>query len=185
MAKEEIVAGLQRGLAKGQSLEAAMMSFYNAGYLKEDIEDAARFLQNPQLQQSSSPMSSVTQPVTQPQQTTQQPQTVQPQQTQVQTQPVTQPQQTTQQPSTTQQPKQMPWQQKQPIQSLPGQQPIATVQKVSAYGKKPSSLWTAITFILIFFLLALIGALIAIFLFREEIINFLNEVFLPLIKIRS
>jgi len=45
MTSEEIVEGLKSGLAKGESLREAMMSFYNAGYKKEDIEQAARILQ--------------------------------------------------------------------------------------------------------------------------------------------
>ncbi|MEM3091308.1 MAG: hypothetical protein QXD05_01110 [Candidatus Pacearchaeota archaeon] len=49
MVKEEIVEGLKMALSKGESLEKAMMSFFNAGYLKEDIEDAARYLQAPKL----------------------------------------------------------------------------------------------------------------------------------------
>ena len=45
MPKEEIVEGLKAALSKGESLEKAMMSFYNAGYSKEDIEEAAGALQ--------------------------------------------------------------------------------------------------------------------------------------------
>lgn len=58
MVKEEIVEGLKYAVAKGESLPKAMMSFYNAGYLKKDVEEAARALQAPQLPQ--------TQQVTQP-----------------------------------------------------------------------------------------------------------------------
>lgn len=41
MVKEEIVSGLRQAISKGEPLEKAMMSFYNAGYKKEDIEEAA------------------------------------------------------------------------------------------------------------------------------------------------
>jgi hypothetical protein len=41
MAKEELVEGLKVAVSKGEPLETAMMSFYNAGYKKEDIEAAA------------------------------------------------------------------------------------------------------------------------------------------------
>ena len=44
MVNQEIVEGLRLALSRGYSLENAMMSFYNAGYKKEDIEDAAREL---------------------------------------------------------------------------------------------------------------------------------------------
>ena len=50
MVNEEIVAGLRLALSKGESLKQAMTSFYSAGYSKQEIEDAARALQNPELQ---------------------------------------------------------------------------------------------------------------------------------------
>src|SRR3989338_242844 len=44
MVKEDIVRGLEGAMAKGETLEHAMYSFYNAGYKKEEVEDAARSL---------------------------------------------------------------------------------------------------------------------------------------------
>jgi len=44
MSNEFILEGLKNALNKGQSLKDAMMSFYNAGYKKEEIEKAARQL---------------------------------------------------------------------------------------------------------------------------------------------
>lgn len=44
MVKEEILGGLRLALSKGESLKQAMMSFYSAGYKKQDIEEAARTL---------------------------------------------------------------------------------------------------------------------------------------------
>ena len=44
MVNHEIVEGLRLALSRGYSLENAMMSFYNAGYMKNDIEEAAREL---------------------------------------------------------------------------------------------------------------------------------------------
>jgi len=59
MAKEDIVEGLRYALAKGETLDKAMMSFFNSGYTKEEIEDAARILQAPQtfptVQQPTNP----------------------------------------------------------------------------------------------------------------------------------
>lgn len=52
MVREELVEGLKYAISKGENLPKAMMSFYNAGYLKEDIEEAARFLQSPQPPQT-------------------------------------------------------------------------------------------------------------------------------------
>ncbi|MFA4953145.1 MAG: hypothetical protein WC584_02905 [Candidatus Pacearchaeota archaeon] len=54
MVREDIAAGLKNAISKGESLRQAMMSFYKAGYIKEDIEDAARFIQNEQAQQRMS-----------------------------------------------------------------------------------------------------------------------------------
>ena len=45
MIKEGIYEGLKQAVSKGESLEKAMYSFFNAGFIKEDIEDSARALQ--------------------------------------------------------------------------------------------------------------------------------------------
>lgn len=48
----EILEGLRNATDRGESLKDAMMSFFNAGYSKTEIEDAARVLQaerNPAL----------------------------------------------------------------------------------------------------------------------------------------
>jgi hypothetical protein len=45
MSNEDIAGGLKSALARGESLEQAMTTFYNAGYSKEDIEWAAKSLQ--------------------------------------------------------------------------------------------------------------------------------------------
>lgn len=45
MSNEDIVGGLKSALERGESFQRAMMSFYSAGYKKEDIEWAARSLQ--------------------------------------------------------------------------------------------------------------------------------------------
>jgi len=42
LTNQEILGGLKAALDRGQSLKQAMMSFYQAGYKKEEIEDAAR-----------------------------------------------------------------------------------------------------------------------------------------------
>jgi|SRR3989344_1638401 len=46
MVNEEILGGLVSALSRGESLEKAMFSFYNAGYGKNDIEEATRELYN-------------------------------------------------------------------------------------------------------------------------------------------
>jgi hypothetical protein len=42
MVNEEIIGGLISALSRGEPLQQAMMTFYNAGYKKEDIEEAAK-----------------------------------------------------------------------------------------------------------------------------------------------
>ncbi len=51
MVNKEILGGLKSALERGQSLKQAMMSLYNAGYIKQEIEEAARALQLEQQQQ--------------------------------------------------------------------------------------------------------------------------------------
>jgi len=127
MVKEEIVAGLKYAIAKGENLPNAMMSFYNAGYSKQDIEEAARVLQ-------ASPLP--------------------------QTQPTLSIQQQTQQPI-------------QPTQQSPV--PMIT-QRVSAYGGKPKSRGKALILVLVLFLVILFGILIAVFLFRDQLADFLGNI---------
>jgi hypothetical protein len=53
---EEIFGGLKVAIERGESLKKAMMTFYNAGYKKEEIEEAAQYLsQVPVAVQSSAP----------------------------------------------------------------------------------------------------------------------------------
>lgn len=42
---KDILGGLKSALTRGYSLEEAMLSFFNAGYKREEIEEAARTLQ--------------------------------------------------------------------------------------------------------------------------------------------
>ena len=41
---EEIFGGLKSAVERGESLQKAMMTFYRAGYKKEEIEEAAKYL---------------------------------------------------------------------------------------------------------------------------------------------
>ena len=55
---DEILEGLRQAISKGESLKDAMQSFYNAGYLKKDIEDAARrFQYSEQTEKFNKPIS--------------------------------------------------------------------------------------------------------------------------------
>jgi len=42
LTNQEILGGLKAAIERGQNLKEAMMTFYQAGYKKEEIEDAAR-----------------------------------------------------------------------------------------------------------------------------------------------
>jgi len=55
MPKEDILEGLKLSVQQGHSLQEAMQSFYNAGYAKEDIENAARELISLQNQENYQP----------------------------------------------------------------------------------------------------------------------------------
>lgn len=46
MVSIEIVEGIKQAVKRGDSLKQAMMSFFNAGYDREEIQDAARVVQN-------------------------------------------------------------------------------------------------------------------------------------------
>ena len=132
MVKEEILAGLKYAIAKGEPLAEAMMSFYNAGYLKKDVEEAARALQISQLPQ--------TQPLQQP------------------TQPVKQ-----------------PLQQQVQLKQIP-RAPVRVIQRVSEYKERPKILGKAIIIMLVLFLVFLLGILVTVFLFREELANFIGNI---------
>ena len=46
MVKDELVEGIKRGMAGGETMEVSMNTFYNAGYPKGDIEEAAMAVQS-------------------------------------------------------------------------------------------------------------------------------------------
>lgn len=188
MVREDILGGLRTALVRGQTLRQSMMSFYNAGYVKQEIEEAAKALQaeknqpvQPQFSQTPGQTAPIFQRTNLMVEDSGEPkeilsQTAQPVQPQT-IQKVSAYGQTTQ--ST------------QPIQVQPQliQQPIQTIQKVSAYAQpqliqqpqlvqqpqatKPKG--KAIIFILIGLLIILMIGLIAIFFFKDEILAFLGS----------
>jgi hypothetical protein len=44
MVNEELIGGLISALSRGEPLQKAMMTFYNAGYKREEIEEAAKIV---------------------------------------------------------------------------------------------------------------------------------------------
>lgn len=173
MVKEEIVEGLRQAISKKESLEQAMTSFYNAGYAKEEIEEAASFLQAPSWAQNPAPQK--------PQQYPYQQQSQQPI-----PQPTPQPQQ--QAPPPVQQPPapQIPQPSVPPQQYYYPQQPNVkpltqgspgVVQRVSGYGIKSKKSGRAITIVLFLLLLLLLGILGAVIFYKDELTAFFTNLF--------
>jgi len=184
MVREDILGGLKTALARGQTLRQAMMTFYNAGYIKQEIEEAAKALQvernqplQPQFAQGPSQEAPIFQRTSLIGKDSNEEQKEVFSQTAKPVQPVQQPLQTIQKASAYGQPQQP---QPQPVQ--PVQQPLQTIQKASAYGqppqiqqppaKKPRG--KAIIFILLSLLIILVGGLIAVFFFKDELLTFFN-----------
>ncbi len=160
MVSEDILGGLKSALNRGESLRQAMMSFYNAGYKKEDIEVAARALQE---QKSGQPVQQ-----TQPIQQTQPVQQIKPKPKEITPQPVKTIQRVS---SYGQKPVQ-----KQIVRLQP--KPVKTIQRVSSYEKKPGKpkrKWDL--FIMISILVVLLGILAGFFIFKQELIDFFNRIF--------
>ncbi len=193
MVNEAILGALKSALARGESLKKAMMTVYNAGYKREEISEAARSINeegpSPQAQPIQQAAAIPQQPATaqtlapakklsrkekkskkakESAKSTQKPQTIQQPQALQQVQPSTKQLQGT--PQQVQQP-QTPQQVQQPI---PGQ---GVVQKVSGYGQPPTTKSKTMIILLGFILLFLIGILVTIFLFKEELLNFFNNLF--------
>ncbi len=176
MVREDIVGGLKVALSKGATLQQAMQSFYNAGYNKEEIEDAARYVMT--NQQNIVPIQQIqpTRPIQQIQQPAQIPSSqIQktPQQIQIPVQVLKIPQQI-QIPAPIQNPQIYAQVQEQPPQ----------IQKVSSYPTnlpsdnvirhKTSPAKIAMLIILFLILFLLIGALISVFIFKDQLIAMFN-----------
>ena len=159
MVKEELIEGLRGAVAQGESLERAMASFYNAGYSKDDIEEAAVAMHTPTFFQQY------------PQY--QQPQTQQPQPQQKQPErPVQKPQPQQRQVSYQQIPQQM-MQQMQP-RPLAQAYPM-NVQRVSNYKGNSHTKAKILTALLVMLLFLLIGVLVTVIIFKDTLTNFFNN----------
>lgn len=124
MPREDVLGGLKAALERGESLKRAMISFYNAGYKKEEIEEAARSL----LQEQRTIF----------------PQTLEPKQTEI-------------------------------IQAKKEGEIQKTQQIVSSYEttEKKSNNITFILLIIILFVLLFL--LIGVFVFKDSVIEFFNN----------
>lgn len=175
MVNQEILGGLKIALERGYSLEKAMLTLFNSGYKREEIEEAAMDLlqsqQQAQLQQQGKPTQRPRPSL--PQQPSAQKPMPSPQPTQAQRQ--MQPSQPMAYPRS-QMPEQRPPQVPVLVPILP-KQPLLQrpVQKVSGYGKpKADRSGKMIIIILISLLIFLVGLLGAIFFYRQQLIDYLN-----------
>jgi hypothetical protein len=177
---QEILGGLKSALERGESLKRAMMTFYNSGYKKEEIEEVARMLL--QYNRESHPNFPIQEipkavPVQQPE-ALQKPAPQTAQQLAIFQRPAPQ---IAQQPEILQRPAlqiQRPapqtaqtWAAKPaPVQAVK----YAPIQKISNYEEGITSREKAIIVILIILLVFLIGILGLILLFKQQIINFFS-----------
>ncbi len=204
MVREDILGGLRTALARRQTLRQAMMSFYNAGYIKQEIEEAAKAFQaerNQPIQAQFTQTSNQTAPIFKKSTSDEKDPNEKPKEVLSQT---AKPVQLTQsvRPQTiqkvsaygapTQPVRPVPTTPQQPVQQITKQK---TIQKVSAYGaptqpvrpvpttpqqpvqQLPATVkpkGKAIIFILLALLILLIGGLIAVFFFKKEILLFLG-----------
>jgi hypothetical protein len=149
---DEILGGLKSALERGESLKRAMLTFFNAGYKREEIEEAARNLNAQDVQPTVIP---------------------------VKTTPLTSAQsiisKTIKQVSTVQslEPPLPPVQPQESISSQ--QQPQVVKQKVSNYGEEKKS--RTLIHILIGVLIFLFCVIASIFVFKDELINFFSSFF--------
>ncbi len=164
MAKEDIIRGLEGAMAKGETLERAMYSFYNAGYNKQDVEEAARALSiHLSVQESRVPVKAILQ-------------------IQKPAQKITQeiPQQKTIVPLEELKPKQslQPLEQLKSLENLAEEQEPKVVQDVSKYEPKQKINSRTLLIVILSILLAiLVGSLVGIFLFKDTLIKMFSGIF--------
>ncbi|MCA9487549.1 MAG: hypothetical protein KC516_01155 [Nanoarchaeota archaeon] len=169
---DDILGGLKAAVERGETLKDAMMSFYNSGYAKQEIEEAAR---NYLIEKSEGEM------VHNVAQSIKNSQTVSSSTSNKLDSPmksesgvsetnslVTRPGLKKIDPDSMRRPK--------PLMPLKKSTPA---QKVSNYGadKKPKKKIDPITIILILLLVFLVLILGAVFMFKEQLINFFNGIF--------
>ena len=142
MVREDILEGLKSAVERGESLMQAMISFYNAGYKREDIQEAAQAMQEqtltagvlPNQINNSQIIPAVNQPIAQ---------------TNIQNNQQATPQ---------------------IIPQVQG----ATPQVASQYGKKKKS-GTGLIITLSIFLALLIGIVVVLIVFKDQLTNLFNK----------
>lgn len=188
MPREDIVRGLEGAMSKGETLERAMYSFYNAGYRREDVEEAARALSIHLSQQESlipsSPVSVVVKP-----------KPIKSAEIQVQIPPIVKPSEISKpkKESVKPEPKktdfvfgavETPKPTLQPLKEVQKMKPKIiekkpeVIQEVSAYEQKQKlNPRTILIILLSIVLVILLISLTGIFVFREALLNLFNNMF--------
>ena len=147
MVREDIIGGLKVAISRGNTLQQAMQSFYNAGYNKDEIDEAARFVMTNQ------PSTGMISSPTPTQQNSPPPKSIVPQNQNTQTQTISPPETVT--PNT-----------QQKISNYPTNLPRDSTKKPKKSGAK-----IAMIILLILILFLLIGSVVAIFFFKEQILS--------------
>ena len=163
MVSQDILGGLKVALAKGKSLEETMQAFYNAGYPKEEIEEAAKMVHQQQMPPLARPPQQIFQknisPPVKPKLNLPAPRPYSPsinQKNILQNSPM-QPKPIIKQPSF------------QALSPKPMQKQI-----VSSYDHKQFK-FDFVTLVLVIILLVLLGVLAAVFFYKDQLISFLNQ----------
>lgn len=165
MVRGDIIGGLKLALSKGQKLQDAMQSFYNAGYKKEDIISAAKILKTegfvPQVIQTTPTVEEKNKIISK----------------EIHPSYVSPPKQESPPAAPLEAPK--PQSILPPIQKpllSPQTQPVVSRQVVSAYAQPQKKKIDFMTILLSVMLLILIGVLVGVFFFKGPIIEFLNKI---------
>jgi len=149
---KDIYEGLRNALSRGYSLQIAMTSFHNAGYKKEEIEEAARALH----QHPSTPLSHPEKPV---------PKEMQKPVHKVSTKkPVL---------------KQKPTEIKKPVPKTIEQKPAMQKpgQVISKYEEKPKQKSKLGLILIILALIIILLGIVTIILFRKEVMDLISSIF--------
>jgi len=180
MVDKDLVEGLRTALSKGESLEQAMYTFFNAGYEKAKIEEAARALvyqrkPEPMPQRPVSPPPRL-KPRPKPKQILKpSPMPLLPQKTKPQLKPQPIP------PVSKPMPSPKPSPEKPPLEPYAPEKPIKETTKkpskqiISEYEKQKAPKKKLAVILLIIFLIVLLGGLASIFIFRVELIEIFNN----------
>ncbi len=167
---DDVLGGIKAAIERGETLKDSMMTFLNAGYSKEEIQEAARnylmekseitAMNNSQLNQKAP----IAKPVVQTPKEPEKKQEIKPEQKQT--------------PISPEEHKPFPVKKiiSRPIKKFSSQKKNLS-QKVSNYENKPKKRVEPITIILILLLFFLILVLGAVFLFKSQLVEFFNKFF--------